>query len=251
MNLHFLGTTGYHPSRQRQTACLMLPEIGVVLDAGTGLLRARDLIATEELSIFLTHAHLDHSIGLTFLFDVLHEKPVRKTTVYGEADKIAAIREHLFSPLLFPALPPITFAALLLGVPVDLLGGGVLRHFPLAHPGGALGFRIELPGASLAYVTDTTAALDAEYLSHIQGVDLLVHECYFPDGFGDRASLTGHSCLGSVAQVARAVAARRLALVHLNPLEDAGMRLDLDSIRPIFPDVFLPVDGQLVEFGHE
>ena len=59
VKLHFLGTTGYHPNNQRQTACMMLPEIGVILDAGTGIFRARDLIQTDHLDIFLSHVHLD------------------------------------------------------------------------------------------------------------------------------------------------------------------------------------------------
>ena len=71
MKLQLLGTAGYHPNDQRQTACLMLPEVGVVLDAGTAFYRVRDYLCTDELDIFLTHAHLDHVVGITYLFDVL------------------------------------------------------------------------------------------------------------------------------------------------------------------------------------
>ena len=56
----FLGTAGYHPSETRHTSCLMLPEVGVVLDAGSGMFRVRDLLTTKTLDIFLSHAHLDH-----------------------------------------------------------------------------------------------------------------------------------------------------------------------------------------------
>ena len=47
MKLVMLGTTGYHPNDIRQTACYALPEIGVVLDAGTGMFRLREHIATR------------------------------------------------------------------------------------------------------------------------------------------------------------------------------------------------------------
>ena len=60
MKLHLLGTAGYHPTQRRHTACLMLPEVGLVLDAGTAMFRIRDLIQTRHLDIFLTHTHLDH-----------------------------------------------------------------------------------------------------------------------------------------------------------------------------------------------
>ena len=64
------------------------------------------------LDIFLSHTHLDHVIGLTFLFDVLFEKQVERVRVHGEAGKLAALREHLFSETLFPAQPPIEWQPL-------------------------------------------------------------------------------------------------------------------------------------------
>ncbi|HEX5471716.1 MAG TPA: hypothetical protein VFW73_07500 [Lacipirellulaceae bacterium] len=65
MKLVLLGTGGYFPTSRRQTACLMLPEIGVVLDAGSGICRIGKYLRTDYLEIFLTHAHLDHIAGLT------------------------------------------------------------------------------------------------------------------------------------------------------------------------------------------
>ncbi|HOT62947.1 MAG TPA: hypothetical protein PLU93_08795, partial [Treponemataceae bacterium] len=44
-----------------------------------------------------------------------------------------------------------------------LPAGGQLTHFPLAHQGGSRGFRLDWPGHSMAYVTDTTATPDADY----------------------------------------------------------------------------------------
>ncbi len=106
MKLVLLGTTGYHPNDERETACFMLPEQGIVLDAGTAMYRVRDQLVTNELDIFLTHAHLDHIVGLTFLFDVIYDKQVKRVTVHGAADKLAAIREHLFAEPIFPVQPP-------------------------------------------------------------------------------------------------------------------------------------------------
>ncbi|MBI2824640.1 MAG: MBL fold metallo-hydrolase [Planctomycetia bacterium] len=246
MKLLILGSTGYHPNERRHTACLMLPEIGVVLDAGTGMFRVRDHLATRELDIFLTHAHLDHVFGLTFLFDVLYGKDIARTTVYAEADKLAAIRQHLFAELLFPVEPPCEFRAL--EGPVPLPRGGRLTYFPLAHPGGSIGFRLDWPGRSLAYVTDTLAQADADYIQHVRGVDVLVHECYFADEQADLALKTGHSHVTPVAQVARAAGVGRLVLVHLNPLVNADDPIGLATARAIFPASELGFDGAQIEF---
>jgi len=247
MRLVLLGSTGYHPNEIRHTPCLVLPELGVVLDAGTAMFRLRDHMLTRELSIFLTHAHLDHVVGLTFLFDVLYQRPAKQVVVYAEADKLAAIQEHLLSPLLFPAKLPCEYRELP-AAGVDLPQGGRLTHFPLAHPGGSLGFRLDWPGHSLAYVTDTTADPAAEYVESIRGVDLLIHECYFSDAHQERAALTGHSCTTPVAQVARAAGAGRLVLTHLNPLIAELDPIGLDVARAIFPQTDLGVDQMELEF---
>ena len=67
MRIVFLGTGGYHPNKRRHTASILLPDIGVALDAGTGFFRVQETIKSANLDIFLTHAHLDHICGLTFL----------------------------------------------------------------------------------------------------------------------------------------------------------------------------------------
>lgn len=209
----------------------MIPELGIVLDAGSGFFRARDLLATEELNILLSHAHLDHLIGLSFLFDVLYRKDTR-ANLFAMADKIDGIENHFFHPTLFPVRPPFTthvIEQVSQKSPANPGVGGqftvhpnvTVRWFPVEHPGGAVGFRLQLPnGKSVAYVTDTTAALDASYVSEIEDVDLLIHECYFDDGVEEHARLTGHSCLTPVLQVARQSRARQTVLVHLNPLNE-------------------------------
>ena len=245
MKLILLGTTGYHPNDRRHTACMMLPELGVVLDAGTAMYRVRDHLATDELDIFLTHAHLDHVVGLTYLFDIIHEKNVRRVSVHATADKLSAIEKHLFAKTIFPATPPCEFRPL--AATVDLPSGCTLTHFPLAHPGGAVGYRIDCPGSSLAYVTDTTASASEPYVEQIQGADVLIHECYFPDSMQDLAKKTGHSWTTAVAEVARAANVGRLVLVHINPLFESDDVLEVDRARSIFPRTEIGHDGMQLE----
>ncbi|HEX6962316.1 MAG TPA: MBL fold metallo-hydrolase [Lacipirellula sp.] len=240
MKLVLLGTTGYHANDRRQTACFMLPELGVVFDAGTGLYRVCDYLQTDSLDIFLTHAHLDHCIGLTYMFDVRYRTPLERVTAHLEAEKLSAVREHLLAELLFPVPPPVDLVPLEQNI--ALADGSRLTHFPLKHPGGALGFRVDWPDRSLAYVTDTTASPEAEYVEKIRGVDLLVHEAYFTDEFAEHAELTGHSCLSQVARVAAKAEVGRLVLVHINPLIEDDAEFDLSGARRIFANTEIGVD---------
>jgi ribonuclease BN (tRNA processing enzyme) len=246
MKLLLLGTTGYHPSPRRHTACLMLPEIGLVLDAGTGFFRVRDYVQTAELDVFITHAHLDHVFGLTFLFDTVYNTVLEQARVHGQAEHLRAVQEHLFAESLFPALPPLTFHPLTGPQPIG--GGGTLTYFPLVHPGGSLGFRLDWPGRSMAYVTDTTAQPNSPYIEKIRGVDLLVHECNFRDGEEEFAVKTGHSCLSAVLENARTAQVKRLILTHFNPIvsddDPVGLEFTDDPGLP----VSLGYDLQQVEF---
>ena len=246
MRLHLLGTAGYYPNEFRDTPCLMLPECGVLLDAGTGMHRIRELVQTRSLDIFLTHAHLDHVVGLTYLTGLLYGREMDRVRVHGEAEKLQALDEHLFSAFLFPVRPSFDWCPL--GTPVKLADGGLVRWFPLRHPGNSVGYRIDWPDRSLAYVTDATAAADASYLDAIRDVDLLVHECYFPDGWEEQANLTGHSCLTPVAHVAHLSGTRRLVLVHINPLAKEPEPFDLAPVRDIFSEIQIGRDGMVIEF---
>jgi len=246
MKLLLLGTAGYHPNDDRDTACLMLPELGLVFDAGTSMFRVRDHLQTDTLDIFLSHAHLDHVVGLTFLLDVLFERRMDAVRVHGEPHKLAAIQEHLFSKHLFPVAPPFTSVPLV--GDVQLPDGGRLQYFPLEHPGGSIGYRIDWPDRSMAYVTDTTAAPDAPYVELIRGVDLLVHECNFPDGMEGLARMTGHSCTTPVAQVAAAAGVGRLVLTHVNPLSKDNDPVRLSDAQKVFPATELGCDRMEIEF---
>ena len=77
-------------------------------------------------------------------------------------------------------------------------------------------------------------------------MNTLVHECYFPDGWEDRAELTGHSCLTPVAKVAAAAKAEQLFLVHINPLNEDDSPLDLDSVAEVYKNPIAVATDQLV-----
>lgn len=244
MKIVFLGTAGYHPNEQRQTTCAMIPEAGIVFDAGTSMFRLAQRIETDSLDIFLSHGHLDHVVGLTYLLDILYQRPLEEVRVHGDAQKLTAIRQHLFSPELFPVEPPY------IEKPLDglvTIGDARITSQALMHPGGSIGFRVDWPNKSLAFITDTMATPDAGYVDFIRGVDVLIHECNFSDGLEELAGKTGHSCLTPVTQVAREAEVGGLVLHHFNPLTPGLEPDEVKRAEEIFSPIVLAEDGMEIE----
>ena len=95
--------------------------------------------------------------------------------------KLDVIRRCLFASEMFPMPPEYEECPLEEGASQQprTVGSAEVHWRPLQHPGGSVGYRIDWSDRSLAYITDTTASGDADYLDFIRGVDLLVHECNF------------------------------------------------------------------------
>jgi len=244
MRIVLLGTGGYHPNERRHTACLMIPELGIIFDAGTSFFRVPDFLQTRDLQIFLTHAHLDHIVGLSFFLVPMLTDQVSSVKVYGEEAKLSAIQTHLFCEEIFPVLPDYEFISLPETIKVP--GDGILRHLEQEHPGGSLGYRIDWPDRSLAYMTDT--ANPEQNLEFVQDVDLLIHECYFPDEMAEWAEKTGHSHTTPVAKLARDSNAGKLILTHIDPQRAGDDPIDIKVAQKIFPNTILGEDLMEIDF---
>lgn len=250
LRVEILGSGGYHPSERRHTACVYLPELGLVLDAGTGAFRlhglaASDKLSTDRLDIVLTHGHLDHVVGLTFLIGLQREGRPIETVVHAAPATLDAVRDHLLAPALFPIAPVTGFAPL--GDSLALPSGVRLTAFELDHPGGSVGLRLDVGDRSIAYVTDTRP-ISAETVKAIQGVDLLLHEAYFEASRRQLADDSGHCTAPDAAEAAVACGAKRLVLMHINPrATEADEARALAEAQAIRPDAEYGRDGMVIE----
>lgn len=243
MQIRMLGTGGYHPNARRHTACVLLPELGLAFDCGSSAFRLQHEVRGDELDIVLTHAHLDHICGLTYLLVPMLTKQWQAVRVHADAPTLAAVKTHLFSQPVFPVLPAFEFRELTGNL---TFRDAKLTHMPLAHPGGSRGFRLDFAeGSSLAYITDTM--VDGTYTEFIRGVDVLIHECYFPDLHAEWCAKTGHSHTSQVAHLAREARVGRLYLTHIDPQRTDDDPLDLAAARAIFPETFLAEDEMTIE----
>jgi ribonuclease BN (tRNA processing enzyme) len=82
----------------------------------------------------------------------------------------------------------------------------------------------------------------------VRGVDLLIHESNFPDGYEEFAKKTGHSTPTPVANMAKEAGVGRLILTHLDPTLEGNDPLNLSTICEIFPHTEVATDLMEIEF---
>ena len=211
----------------------------LVLDAGTGIRRlGLELVerGTRRVHLLLTHLHLDHLEGLRFFAPLWDDRI--ELHIWGPPSPVLSLRERIaksFSPPLFPVdLATVAAEVTFHDVPrlPWTIGGASLEAHLVMHPGPTVGFRIETPRASFAYLPDHEPALAGPIGSRsndwISGaaiaaeVDVLFHDAqYFEDEYEERIGW-GHSSVADAVAFARAVSARRLLLFHHEPIHSDG-----------------------------
>lgn len=225
-----LGTNGFIPTGGRHTMSFLVRRGGrpLLLDAGSGLGRllspplAEALVGIERLDLVLTHYHLDHTIGISYLPAIVPATPVR---IYAPQPPLvdgtpAEALERLIAPPLFP-LPLREFPMGVEVVPYagDLLevDGARLRLRRQRHSGGSAGVVVD---DRLAYCTD--CEVDEGSADFVRGVELLLHEMWVTDAEAAAgAHRAGHSTVEEVARLSDACGARAVMPVHHHPKRSA------------------------------
>jgi ribonuclease BN (tRNA processing enzyme) len=268
MKLVVLGSNGYRSNDLGQTACYAIPELGLTLDAGTGLYRMFDYLEDDGFDIYLSHDHRDHTRGLTWVWQIFWKKATLEAIAgrgpKDEGSTFNALREagpkvrvHLapeHMPNVQSLLETYRDRTLIEYVPLtptqELTGGTRISSFPVDHLKDqlCLGFRVDTPGGSLAYITDTYGEPGVRYAQAIRGVDVLLHECCVSDDQGEFARKVGHSHITPVAQLAAEAQVGRLVLIHLSSFRPELDEPELDRAYPIFPRTEVSYDRMEIEF---
>jgi len=217
----------------------------MILDLGTGLRPLGDaLVAAPEFSdgpleitSLLSHLHWDHLIGLPFF--VPAHRDGGRMTVYGPRQQGPSLPEMVHNMVRPPFFP----------VHVDDIPGGIefievadddlaigpakVRVRPIPHVGTNLGFRIEVDGVSVAYLSDHQQSDDFSLargaLELCDGADLVIHDSQYTDAEYALKATWGHCTVDYAVRVAAEAGAKTLALFHHDPThadDDVDAMLD-------------------------
>jgi phosphoribosyl 1,2-cyclic phosphodiesterase len=247
------------------TACLEIRSAEnqvVIFDAGTGIRNLGNALFAEfedrllHVDIFLTHYHWDHIQGLPF-FRYLYQAGCEIT--FHAAGRLGSVHEHLrgqmkgpYFPVAFDSVPSrVRFVELDEGSAYRV-GGLRVVPFPMHHPQGAAGYRIEAPQGVIVYASDLEPGdkqLDCVVREASEGAHTLVYDSQFtPEEYVSHQGW-GHSHWREAVAVARDAHVDQLVLFHHDPLHDdqALARIEADT-QALFENMLAAREGWSVEY---
>lgn len=238
MKVVFLGTMGYYPTEKRHTNCVVIRDLNMILDAGTGFFRFPRFLVSNEINILLSHFHMDHVSGLTQLLGLFKGNRAKLYGPKGIQNCLDTIFDQPFFPVPISKHPFSIEAQEIGDGSFEINNGRVVTKVFDSHSCPVLGFRIETGSKIISFVTDTSACSDE--VNFIRNSDLLIHECYYLNEHDERARKEMHTTTIRLAHLAREAECKRLALFHLNPSLETRLSDFEDEIKQVFPKVFIP-----------
>jgi len=268
LRLKFWGVRGSTPTPQREnliyggnTACIEVRSghDTAVFDLGTGARKLGETLLTEPkeqrkpLHIFLTHYHWDHLQGLPLFLPLYQEG---NEIVFHASERLGSIRDHLRGQMTAPYFPvpfdqvPAKVSFLEMGEEAVEVGNMRIRCFPMNHPQGAAGYRVETDEGVIVYASDLehgNAAMDEKVREFARGADMLIYDSqYTPDEYPSHKGW-GHSHWREATIVARDAGVRNLILFHHDPGHDDSIMEGIEaSAREYFENTTAAREGMSI-----
>lgn len=232
-----LGTNGFIPTFNRHTMSYLLLDDSdevIVLDGGTGISRmfepqiSKIIESKKRLNIFLSHYHLDHITGLSYLTGLCPTIPIRlfaPSKPYVEVKAEDAVNKLLNPPLFslsFGTFPGET-ELIPISKPQVRINNHLFQFIKLIHPGGSMGIKID---DKICYITDTF--VNQEYFDFISGCEYLLHDVWMTkeEAKENKNGASGHSVLEDVIELSVKAKVRNLIPIHLQPKWSEEMLLN-------------------------
>lgn len=222
----------------------------VLIDAGSGVRRLRNRIHSGG-TLFFTHTHLDHLIGLPLLTKAW---PRRLVSPRGGLKDIIS---RVFSPPVWPvSLPDAEFPQP--RAPLEI-GGLRVNWQAVAHPDGCLAVRVDEPatGAAVVVATDLEwqkmpPAAREKFAAFSRNADLLVFDAqYLPEEYPAHQGW-GHSTWMDAVDAARYCGAKKVWMMHHAPSRtDAQLDAMGAAAAKVFAGAVFPTVESMTEALHE
>ncbi len=199
MKMKVLGCSGADFPGNHLSGFLLNQQI--LFDAGslTTALSEKEQLRVDH--IFITHAHLDHIIGIPFLADnIIVGKRGHRVNIYAIPSVVRTIKRNLFNSSVWPdftEIPNVEYGILNL---IELKAGQSIRideytviPYRVHHTVSAVGYLVENHSKKRIFYTGDMGPSKATW-KKLRGIpiDCLLIDVSFPNTMQDMALRTGH-----------------------------------------------------------
>jgi phosphoribosyl 1,2-cyclic phosphodiesterase len=250
LQVTFWGVRGSIPTPGSETqrwggnsSCIEVRHDGIaplVLDCGTGARLLGFKLLSEparELDLVFTHFHMDHVFGFPFFVPIYTPGYEVRISVpsFSEdeaREKLSRFLNGVYHPTRLRELPSkVSFRPIRSGRTFQC-GGFTLTGLSLNHPGGAIGYRIEVDGQSICYITDTApfagpgegvaadqspTKAEQRLLDFMEGADVVIFDTMYDLEEYLEKMTWGHSYPEYAFAMCRAANVKHLTLFHHLP----------------------------------
>ena len=242
MNVTILGARGSMPAEGPEftefgggTTCVLIEteSQAIFIDAGTGIIKAPH-IENKEITILLTHPHLDHLLGLPF-FEALRKKG-NQINLYALERNGKSAKEQVDGLFDVPYWPckienyPAKINYHDLKLPMTI-GDVKVEGIEAMHPGGSLVYKLTHNGRSIVIATDYEydEEMSGDLLVFAKDTDLLLMDAqYTEEEYKDRMGF-GHSTLKQAMKVFKESGAKSVRFVHHDPFHNDEFLRNLEQ----------------------
>jgi phosphoribosyl 1,2-cyclic phosphodiesterase len=226
------------------TSCIEVAMGGqrIILDAGTGVRNLGHWLMKKRVSdaiLMLSHTHWDHINGFPFFSPAFREDHSFRIMA-GHLKDQGGIETVFASQMAQPTFPiplekmsgRLEFEDFGCGDVLDIGPGIKVKTYPLNHPDGATGYRIEYLGKVMSYITDTEhvpGKPDENVLKLMEGADLVIYDSTYTDEEFPSKVGWGHSTWQEGVRLSQEAGAKNLAIFHHDPDHEDLFMEDIES----------------------
>jgi len=240
----------------------------VIIDAGSGIRELGTVLMKQQqrkIHLFIGHTHWDHIQGFPFFIPAY--VPGFEIIIYGASgfgkDLKSIFRGQLdrdYFPVQLEDMNAHLEFLHLTDNPVDINGIKIYWEFT-HHPGPTLGFKIQVHGTTIGYITDNEflkgylgnpediqpeSELMNSYsklIDFISDVDIYIGEAQYPNDEYRSKIGWGHSSLSNACLLTRLAGIKKWFVVHHDPMHyDDFLQNKLNLTKQILRDLKHPID---------
>ncbi|MBR9884079.1 MAG: 3',5'-cyclic-nucleotide phosphodiesterase, partial [Oceanospirillales bacterium] len=204
MKIDILGCSGGIGPGLHTTAFRVDKHLLVDAGSGVGTLTLEQML--DIRSVIITHAHIDHILGLPLMLATIYDQHTHPVHVYASSSVISALKDHIFNWTIWPDFTQLPAERPILQLhTVDPDSELEIENYrittlPADHPSPAVGYLVNDGQSSFAFTGDSGYHPPFWHQVNRHQPELIIVDISFTDDARELANDSGHMTSSQLQQ---------------------------------------------------